>query len=349
MSLSIGIVGLPNVGKSTLFNALLKRQAALAANYPFATIEPNVGVVDVPEPRLKRLAKIVQNEYNDPNLPEKIIPAVVKFFDIAGLVEGAHKGEGLGNQFLSHIRETDAILHIARAFADENVIRAGSVEPHKDIDLIKTELMLADLQTIDARLNSRKFKDDHVFLNRLRETIEKGSMISELELTDDESKYVKELSLLTQKPAIYIKNVDEDKLTEVDGEFINICAKTEAELASFSEEEKEAYLSDLGIKESGLDQVIRKSYDLLGLQDYFTAGPKEVRAWTIKKGTKAPQAAGVIHTDFERGFIKAEVISVDVLEQVGGWKRAKEVGKLRQEGKEYVMQNGDVVEYRFNV
>lgn len=349
MSLSIGIVGLPNVGKSTLFNALLKRQAALAANYPFATIEPNMGVVDVPDARLHTLEKIVQAEYKDENLPEKTIPSVVKFFDIAGLVEGAHKGEGLGNQFLSHIREVDAIAHVVRDFTDENVVRAGSTEPTKDLELINTELLLADLQTIDKRLESRKFKDDHPFLNRVRAALEEGQLINELELSDDEAKYVKELGLLTQKPALYIKNVDEAEIRDVQGEFINISAKTEEELVTFSDEEKKEYLKDLGVEESGLDTVIKRSYSLLGLQDFFTAGPKEVRAWTIKIGTKAPQAAGTIHTDFERGFIKAEVVTLAELEKAGGWKAAKELGKIRQEGKDYVMQEGDVVEFRFNV
>ena len=349
MSLSIGIVGLPNVGKSTLFNALLKRQAALAANYPFATIEPNMGVVNVPDDRLEKLVKVVQDEHGDPSLPEKVIPAVVKFFDIAGLVEGAHKGEGLGNQFLSHIREVDAIIHLARDFEDENVIRAGATHPEKDVELINTELLLADIQTIDNRLESRKFKDDHALLSKLKEALESGKLVSDLDLSDDERHYVKELSLLTQKPVIYVLNVDEDELTNKKEGYVNICAKVEAELVSFSEAEKETYFKEVGISESGLDSIIKEGYKILGLQTFFTAGPKEVKAWTIKQGIKAPQAAGVIHTDFERGFIKAEIVSFSDLMSAGSWKASQEQGKLRLEGKEYVMQPGDVVIFKFNV
>ncbi|MFC1722328.1 redox-regulated ATPase YchF [Patescibacteria group bacterium] len=352
MSLSIGIVGLPNVGKSTLFNALLKRQAALAANYPFATIEPNVGIVDVPDLRLNDLSEIVkkefQNKFPNKNIPEKVIPAVVEFYDIAGLVEGAHKGEGLGNQFLSHIRETDAILHLVRSFEDENVVRAGSTTPEHDREIINTELMLADIQTIDNRLQSKKFKDDHELLNTLKDTLEKGSLINALELKDEEKQYIKELSLLTQKPMLHVQNVDEKNITKKAKNLI-ISAKVEAELASFGEDEKREYLISLGIEESGLDKIIKESYKILGLQTFFTAGPKEVRAWTIKKGDLAPKAAGVIHTDFERGFIRAETVSFSDLKSCGSWKNAKEKGQLRSEGKDYIMCDGDVVEFRFNV
>lgn len=348
MSLSIGIVGLPNVGKSTLFNALLKRQAALAANYPFATIEPNVGIVDVPDGRLEQLKQVVITETGKE--PERIMPATVKFFDIAGLVKGASEGEGLGNQFLAHIREVDLILQVVRAFSDENVIRAGATEPSADIDLINTELMLADIQTIDARIESRKFQNDKPLLGRLKSALEQGTMLSKLELTDEEKEYVKELNLMSIKPMLYVLNVDESELGEAAKTgYLYICAKTEAELAGFSDDEKAEYLKELGVKESGLDKVIQTCYATLGLQNYFTAGPKEVRAWTIKKGTKAPQAAGVIHTDFERGFISAEVVSCSVLVEQGDWKKAKEKGLIRLEGKNYVMQDGDVVEFRFNV
>lgn len=386
MSLNIGIIGLPNVGKSTLFNALLKRQAALAANYPFATIEPNVGVVDVPDKNLEKLydlmvtaidtgrekAVTTTNEKGEhiTKLPQKM-PAVVKFYDIAGLVKDAHKGEGLGNQFLSHIREADALIHVVRDFSDENVVRAGSTTPENDIELINMELIFADIQTLESRLNSKKYRQDAQFIQRLTKALEGGKLLNELDLTDDEAAYIKELNLLTQKPMFFVVNVDESRvgnqavsenaeagikresaLQKGVGEnkdFIRICAKIEAELADFNEEEKQEYLKGLGIKESGLDKVIRKSYEKLSLQTYYTAGPKEVRAWTIKKGMRAPQAAGVIHTDFERGFIKAEIISLKDLEKVGDWKSAKDAGLMRLEGKDYIMQPEDVVVFKFNV
>lgn len=346
MSLSIGIVGLPNVGKSTLFNALLKRQAALAANYPFATIEPNIGIVDVPDSRLQVLYELVEVNYH---AQPQIIPATVKFFDIAGLVAGAHKGEGLGNQFLSHIREVSAIAHVVRDFTDENVIRAGSIDPKSDIETINTELLLADIQTIDKRLESRKFKDDHPFLARLKSNMEQGIMVKDLEWAEDEQKYIWELGLLSAKPILLVLNVDENNLKQEDEPYIRISAKVEAELASFDEKEKKDYLQSLGVEESGLDKIIKKGFEILGLQTYLTAGPKEVRAWTIRKGAKAPEAAGVIHTDFEKGFIKAEIVSFEDLVKVGGWKQAKDKGLLRLEGKEYEMREGDVVEFRFNV
>ena len=352
MSLSIGIVGLPNVGKSTLFNALLKRQVALAASYPFATIEPNVGVVEVPDERLKRLADLVAREEGDTSgrCPEKITPATIRFIDIAGLVAGAHRGEGLGNKFLSHIREVDAILHVLRGFEDVNVDRAGSVSPQKDIELINTELLLADLQTVERRLEAKNTPQERSFLYLLKENLEKGIRTSALNLNEDQRMVVRELSLLTQKPILYVINISEGSLfAQVDPAYIPICAKLESELSSFSEEERLEMMTDLGLRETGLDMVIRRSYEILGLQSFLTGGPKEVRAWTIKKGTKAPQAAGVIHTDFERGFISCEVISLDRLEEAGGWKTAKEGGLVRLEGRDYIMKEGDVVLFRFNV
>lgn len=369
MSLSIGIVGLPNVGKSTLFNALLKRQAALAANYPFATIEPNIGVVDVPDARLAHLAKYVRTDYGqrigDRELPEKIIPSVIKFYDIAGLVKGASQGEGLGNEFLNHIREVDAIVQVVRDFHDENVIRAGATEPTSDISTINTELILADLQILQKRLermnSDRGNKDKNItqkkeLFSRIQETMNSGSLAATLGLTEEEMLLAQELNLLTLKPMMYILNIDEASLGTAsvqnakvaDLPVVPISAKVESDLSSFSEEEKLAYMKDLGITESGLDKVIRKGYDLLGLQDFLTMGPKEVRAWTIKKGTKAPQAAAKIHTDFEKAFIAADIISFNVLEKLESWKKAKEVGQIRLEGKEYIMQDGDVVEFRVN-
>lgn len=350
MSLSIGIVGLPNVGKSTLFNALLKKQAALAANYPFATIEPNVGIVDVPDQNLHKLFELEIKNGHEPN----IVPAVVKFFDIAGLVAGAHKGEGLGNKFLSHIREVDAILHLIRDFNDNDVIKTG-FNPREDKEIIETELILADLQTVENRIeNSRKERDKLPILNLIKETLEKGIMVNEIKFKPEELSFVKTLNLLSTKPVIYVVNVDEDKLstqsTTIDHiSAIRVSAKIESELASFTQEDKTAYLNALGINESGLDLVIKKSYEILGLQTFYTSGPKEVRAWTIKKGSKAPQAAGVIHTDFERGFIRAEVVAINALLQHGNIKLCKEKGLVRSEGKDYVMREGDVVEFRFNV
>lgn len=363
MSLSIGIVGLPNVGKSTLFNALLKRQAALAANYPFATIEPNVGVVDVPDPRLDKLAEIVKEEYGrsagEREVPEKIVPAVVKFYDIAGLVKGAAQGEGLGNQFLTHIRETDAIVHVVRAFEDENVIRAGSTTPEEDISTINTELILADLQVLDKRYQKleqdakRAKTPENIkkleLYTQVKAQLDKGEMPKDM--SDEDREVLRDLNLLTLKPMIFVYNVAENdaKLQDGGDDKIWLSAKVESELSSFSPDEQKAYLADLGIKESGLDRVIKKGFDILGLQTFLTAGPKEVRAWTVKKGSKAPQAAGVIHTDFERGFISAEVVSYENLVSVGGWKLAKDKGLIRIEGKNYIMQDGDVVEFRFSV
>lgn len=371
MSLSIGIIGLPNVGKSTLFNALLKRQAALAANYPFATIEPNIGVVDVPDLRLAKLAQLVKHEFGhkagDREIPEKIIPAVVKFYDIAGLVKGASQGEGLGNQFLSHIREVDALVQVVRAFEDENVIRAGSVDPKSDKEIINTELILADLQFLEKRFfkaeadlkkfNTKENIEKFAVLKKVKDVLDRGTMANEISLTTEEKFLLKDLNLLTLKPTIYIYNISERELNKdfthdplvqsKDGIFL--CAKIESELSSFEENEKKEYMQELNISESGLDKVIKTGYEILGLQTFLTAGPKEVRAWTTRVGAKAPEAAGVIHTDFERGFISAEVISCEDLLAVGGWKAAKEKGLISIEGKEYVMRDSDVVEFRFSV
>jgi GTP-binding protein YchF len=365
MSLSIGIIGLPNVGKSTLFNALLKRQQALAANYPFATIEPNIGVVEVPDPRLQKLAEIVKKEYGqrigDREIPEKIIPAVVKFYDIAGLVKGASQGEGLGNQFLSHIRETDALIQVVRDFTDEEVIRAGSTEPENDIEVVNTELILADLQVLDKRIEhfDHDLKREHTPENlkrmdlykKIKNELDKGKLAYDVDISEEDKFLVKDLNLLTSKPMIYVYNVEEANLGKdsAHNNIIYLCAKIESELSSLDEKDAKEYMEEIGIDESGLDKVIKKGYEILGLQTFLTAGPKEVRAWTVKKDAKAPQAAGVIHTDFERGFISAEVISYDDLVAVGGWKNAKDKGLIRIEGKNYVMKDGDVVEFRFSV
>lgn len=369
MSLSIGIVGLPNVGKSTLFNALLKRQVALAANYPFATIEPNVGIVDVPDERLLELSKIVKKEYGerigDRVVPEKIVPAVVKFVDIAGLVKGASKGEGLGNKFLAHIREVDAIVHVLRDFEDPNIVREGSVDPISDFEVIRTELMLADLASVEKKLDSIKRDSKNPnnkaavaqfnALNKVLEILNTQDALYEslLDFTEEEQRAIKELSLLTAKPYLKVYNISEDKIgsksDSSDDSSIFLCAKIESEISSLSEQDQKLFMQELKISESGLDQVIKAGYKLLGLQTFLTAGPKEVRAWTIRKGFKAPQAAGVIHTDFERGFISAEVVGYNDLISCQGWKAAKERGLLRIEGKEYEMKDGDVVEFRFNV
>ena len=358
MSLSIGIVGLPNVGKSTLFTALTKK-GGLAANYPFATIDPNVGIVDVPDGRLKELAKIVN--------PGRIVPATVEFVDIAGLVKGASTGEGLGNQFLANIRETDAICEVVRYFTDPNVMREVNrsdefVDPESDVETIKTELILADIQTLEKQLPKleKEGKRDKELIpkfeiaKRLLDWLNDGNRAATLDMTDDERAAAKELFLLTLKPIIYVANVDEDKLGEdlapIDGiKPLPICAEVEAELSELSEEDAAEYLADLGLEASGLDTLARAAYKTLGLQSYFTAGEMEVKAWTVPVGANAPQAAGVIHSDFERGFIKAEVISYDDYIALGGEKGAREAGKLRMEGKDYVVQDGDVMHFRFNV
>ena len=366
MSLKAGIVGLPNVGKSTLFNAITK-QNILAANYPFATIDPNVGVVTVPDKRLEYL----ENLY----MPEKMTPTSFEFTDIAGLVKGASLGEGLGNQFLSHIREVDAICEVVRCFDDNNIIHVeGNVDPIRDIEIINVELMLADLEIITNRLNKvgkkavlsrdKESSKEAELLTKLKNSLEKNIPLRALEYNEDELKLIKNFSFLTLKPIIYMANVNEEDLIE-DGnayvqkvreyaskensEVIVVSAKIESELSELEEDDKNAFLNDLGIKESGLNKLITATYNLLGLATFFTSGKDEVKAWTFKKGMKAPQCAGIIHTDFERGFIKAEVMSFNDLEKYGDEKEVKEAGKLRLEGKEYIMQDGDICLFRFNV
>ena len=354
MSLSIGIVGLPNVGKSTLFIALTRKQVD-AANYPFATIEPNVGVVPVPDPRLDRLADIVH--------PARVVPATVEFVDIAGLVRGASEGEGLGNQFLANIRDTDAIAEVVRYFSDPNVIHvSGSVDPLLDVDTIRTELVLADLGTMERALSrlEKESKRDASLLPKLALVLrvngwlEQGHRAARMEMSDPERALLADLHLLTMKPMLYVANVDEadvaNEVPEIDGvRPVPICAKVEAELADLEPSEALGYLAELGLAEPGLNALIRRAYELLGLMSFFTAGEKEVRAWTVRVGAKAPEAAGVIHSDFERGFIKAEVIGYADYDELGSEAAAKAAGKLRLEGKEYVVADGDVMHFKFNV
>ena len=354
MSLSIGIVGLPNVGKSSLFTALTKK-SGFAANYPFATIEPNVGLVPVPDDRLDALAKI--------DNPAKIVPATVEFVDIAGLVAGASQGEGLGNKFLANIRETDAICEVVRFFSDPNVEHVSKkVDPQSDVETIKTELVLADIATVEKalpRLEKESKRDKTAVFKfetakKVLEGLNEGHRVLTLGLSDEELAAVKDLCLLTCKPMLYIANVDEDQLDaelpEIDGQIpVPICAKTEADLAELDAEDAKMFMEELGLSESGLARLIREAYKLLGLQSYFTSGETETRAWTIPIGAKAPQAAGVIHSDFERGFIKAETASFEDYVALNGEKGCREAGKLRQEGKEYVVQDGDAMHFKFNV
>ena len=354
MALSIGIVGLPNVGKSTLFTALTNK-GGLAANYPFATIEPNVGVVPVPDKRLDRLAEIVN--------PSRIVPATVEFVDIAGLVEGASQGEGLGNQFLHNIRETDAICEVVRFFSDPDVVHvAGKVDPASDVEIIKTELVLADLGTIEKakpRLEKDAKRDKNAahkleVVNRVEAGLNEGKRARTLGLTEEEQDLIYDLHLLTMKPMLYIANVDEDQLdaelADIDGvKPVPISAKVEADLAELDPGEAAEYLEALGLEESGLARLVREAYHLLGLQSYFTAGELEAKAWTIPIGAKAPQAAGVIHSDFEKNFIKAETASFEDYSELGGEAGCRAAGKLRQEGKDYVVQDGDVMHFKTGV
>ena len=363
--MKIGIVGLPNVGKSTMFNSITKAGAE-CANYPFCTIEPNVGVVAVPDERIEKLAEIYK--------PQKVTKAVVEFVDIAGLVKGASKGEGLGNKFLSHIREVDAICQVVRCFEDSNVIHVdGNVNPLRDIETINLELIFADMETLEKRLDKakknlkadKKYQAEIDLIEKIKANLEKGIPARAIDYSEDEQEIVKDMFLLTSKPIIYIANISEEQISNAENEpmvkevkeyaqkenaeVIPLCVKIEEELSGLDEQDKKEMLEALGLEESGLDKLIKKSYDLLGLMSFLTAGEPEVRAWTIKKGTKAPKAAGKIHSDIERGFIKAEIVSYDDLIREGSMIAAKEKGLVRQEGKDYIMQDGDIVLFKFNV
>lgn len=365
MSLTAGIVGLPNVGKSTLFNAITKAGAEMA-NYPFATIDPNVGMVEVPDKRLDRIQELIP--------AKKIVPTTFEFTDIAGIVKGASKGEGLGNKFLENIRQTDAIVHVVRAFDDDDITTvSGKVDPIEDIDTINLELVMADLDAVNKRLSkverAAKGRDKDALaelavLNKIKPVLEDGKSVRSIDFSDDEKKIVKGLFLLTSKPVLYVANIAEDDMADPDnskymaaikehvkddGEVIGVAAAAEEQIAEMDDADKADFLEMEGVKEPGLNRLIRAAYKLLGLETFFTAGGPETRAWTFKKGTKAPQAAGIIHSDFERGFIRAEVMSFDDLDQLGSAAAVKEAGKLRLEGKDYVMQDGDIVEFRFNV
>ncbi|APT18649.1 GTP-binding and nucleic acid-binding protein [Amylolactobacillus amylotrophicus DSM 20534] len=366
MSLTAGIVGLPNVGKSTLFNAITKAGAEMA-NYPFATIDPNVGMVEVPDQRLARIDELIP--------AKKIIKTTFEFTDIAGLVQGASKGEGLGNKFLENIRQVDAIVHVVRAFDDDNITTVtGKVDPKDDIEVINLELSLADLDSVNKRyervgkMAKTKDKDamaEYAVLEKIKPVLEAGGAVRSIEFNEDEQKIAKGLFLLTSKPVIYVANIAEESMADPDSdpyfkivadlaaaegaEALGISAKTEEEIATLDDDEKAEFLEAEGVTESGLDRLIKASYHLLGLQTFFTAGGKETRAWTFKKGMKAPQVAGVIHSDFERGFIRAETVSFEDLDKYGSMQKVKEAGRLRLEGKEYVVQDGDIIEFRFNV
>ncbi|MED3643964.1 redox-regulated ATPase YchF [Caldifermentibacillus hisashii] len=366
MALTAGIVGLPNVGKSTLFNAITQAGAE-AANYPFATIDPNVGVVEVPDARLDKLTEMYQ--------PKKTIPTTFEFTDIAGIVKGASKGEGLGNKFLANIRQVDAICHVVRCFDDENITHvSGRVDPLDDIQTINLELILADMETVEKRIarveklakqKNKEAQAEYEILTMLKETFENELPARTIEFNEEQQKIVRGFQLLTMKPVLYVANIGEDDVANANknkyvqvvqdfaekdhAEVVVICARIEEEIAELEPEEKAAFLQELGIQESGLDQMIRKAYHLLGLATFFTAGVQEVRAWTFKKGMKAPQCAGIIHSDFERGFIRAETVSYDDLVANGSFNKAKEAGKVRLEGKDYIVQDGDIMHFRFNV
>jgi len=366
MNLSVGIVGLPNVGKSTLFNALLKKQQAFVANFPFATIEPNVGVVPVPDVRLEKLADMIRQTENFDHMPP-LVPATVEFVDIAGLIAGAHKGEGLGNKFLAHIRETNAICHVVRAFSDLDIIKHGSVAPKQDFEVVQTELLLADMQTLDKQKDPGVTPDKEAqkrwsVMKKIKTALSQGISGRDIRLAKDEQPYARDVHLLTAKPILIALNVSEDDLKNADelekkyaAEFgvgidqvIAICAKTEMQLADLPESEQVAYLESFGIAKSGLERIIVKAFATLGLMTFLTAGEKEVRAWTIQKGMTAPEAAGVIHTDFQEKFIRMDAIHWEKLIQAPGWTAARQKGLIRSEGKEYVVQEGDVIIVKHN-